>query len=125
MKPEEILHILEKGANFKFERCGSGWWGFGAINAFPECNEMSPHDYDTHYYRCKQLLENLPWNMVVKNPRYPKSEEYPTVNGEYITMLDCDEHMVICNTFRNGRWAVYNRTHVKWWMPISKLLRLF
>lgn len=126
MNTEEILNKLKEGANFKLERTDNGRYnGFGAINRFDECkienNPSSSWYNNVHYPAKKKILESLPWTGVVGNPRNPKDGEYPTENGDYITMLDCDEHAVWTNTFRNGHWLVYDRTHVKWWMPMPDM----
>ena len=73
--------------------------------------------YPDHYYRCKAELESLPWH-VVADPRNPKDCEYPSENGTYVTMLDCNEHEVLTNHFRDGFWTLYHKTHVKWWMKL-------
>lgn len=121
MTNQEILKGLKDGANFELKFENGYYSGFGAINRFEECkieNNPDPFWYNyVHYPKKKKILESLPWN-VVKNPRLPEEGEYPSEDGEYITMLDCDEHAVWANTFRNGHWLIYNRTHVKWWMPI-------
>lgn len=119
MTTNEILQALKEGANFEIEPKGTGW---GSISNFPECRNknggMTSHQYDIHYEKKKKILESIPWTNVVENPRNPKPEEYPTKDGEYITMLDCNEHEVICNMFRDGRWLLYDKTHIKWWMPV-------
>lgn len=114
MGSEEILRVLKEGANFEIEHKVAG--GFGAIDKFDECGKMSQQEYSKHYEQKRMLLESLPWN-VVKNPRNPMENEYPKENGTYLTMLDCDEHKVLLNTFKNGRWLFYHETHIKWWMP--------
>jgi hypothetical protein len=126
MTTEEILSKLKEGANFKLECTSSGHYnGFGAINRFDECkteNNPSPSWYNNvHYPTKKKILESLPWTGVVDNPYNPKEGEYPTENGDYITMLDCDEHAVWTNIFRDGHWLIYDRTHVKWWMPMPDM----
>lgn len=127
MEFREILEKLKEGANFelKFENGHLG--GCGAINKFDECKLDSGHTqywYDNvHYPEKKKILESLPWN-VVEHPRSPKPEEYPTEDGDYITMLDCDEHAVWHNEFHNGHWMIYNKTHVKWWIKIPEDYKL-
>ena len=117
MSSEEILRVLKEGANFEMEYKGAcGWCGYGSIRHFSEC-KYDLFDYNTHYNKKKKLLESLPWTKVVANPRNPRPDEYPTKDGEYITMLDCNEHEVLCNTFRDGRFLLYDKTHIKWWMP--------
>ena len=122
MNRQEILDILKEGANFTIDDTGHG---FGAINHFPECNtnsevHMTPYEYHwIHYPKMVRLLESLPWN-IVENPRHPKEDEYPTEDGVYITMMDCDEHAVHTNTFKDGKFSWMNRTHIKWWMKLPK-----
>jgi hypothetical protein len=117
----EILQKLKEGANFELKFENGEFDGYGAINKFDECKLDSGHTqywYDyVHYPEKKKILESIVWN-VVENPRNPKPEEYPSEDGDYITMLDCDEHAVWHNVFRNGGWLIYNRTHVKWWIKI-------
>lgn len=126
MTTKEIINALKEGGNFSFRKKGEFWVGHGAINNFPECNfNNTPHLTNAqysylHYPKKKQILESIPWTQIVENPRMPKEGEYPTEDGEYITMLDADEHAILINTFRNGHWCLYNETHVKWWMPFTK-----
>ena len=118
MNRKEILDVLKEGANFTIDETGHG---FGAINAFPECaGQMDQFTYMNIHYPVKaRLLESLPWN-VVKNPRNPKEGEYPTEDGEYITMMDCGEHEIHTNRFKDGRFSWMNRTHIKWWMKLPE-----
>ena len=116
MKTEELLLALKEGANFEMTKENFGYSGWGNILNFPECKEMSRSEYNYHYEKKKKLLESLPWTKVVENPRNPKEGEYPTEDGEYITMLDCNEHEVLTNRFRDGSWLLYHKTHIKWWM---------
>ena len=110
MSQEEIVKVLQEACAFDGTH--------GAINMCPQCENMSSFTYSyEHYPKMCKLLESLPWNKVVKDPRNPQPDEYPTEDGEYIVMLDCDEHAVWTNTVRDGYWVIYNRTHVKWWMP--------
>lgn len=117
MNRGEILEVLKVGANFQFDKDG---YGYGAINLCPECEGMSLWEYKyEHYPKMAELLESLDWN-VVENPRLPKDNEYPTEEGEYLTMLDCDEHSIFINRFREGHWTLYNKTHIKWWMKLPE-----
>lgn len=128
MEFNEILGKLKEAANFSMEKTSAGWTGHGSINSFPKWEipktaaELTrlKWEYRDHYLKSKEILESLPWKAVVDNPRCPKNDEYPDRDGEYITMLDCDEHAVWCNTFKDGSWVIYNRTHVKWWMPVPE-----
>lgn len=122
MEQDEILTVLKRCANFTPTKSQNGYFvGIGTIAHCPECATMRSYDYEIHYNKCKKELEALPWEGFVENPRLPKKNEYPTENGEYITMLDCNEHEILVNTFRNGSWLLYNKTHVKWWMPLTRL----
>jgi len=122
MNREDILNTLKEGANFTINENG---FGYGSINHFPECNMksekcMSPLTYyNIHYPTKARLLESLPWN-VVKNPRNPEEGEYPSEDGDYITMMDCDEHAVHTNTFKDGHFIWMDRTHIKWWMKLPE-----
>ena len=124
MEAKEILEKLKECANFELKSWPNGsYYGSGAINSCDECKDMTPaYYYNYHYPEKSKILESLPWN-VVENPRNPKPGEYPTEDGDYITMLDCDEHAVWHNKFRDGNWLIYNKTHVKWWMPITEEMK--
>ena len=122
MEARELFDRLNKAANFDLKKTESGIWiGSGAINMCPECKGMSMSEYDIHYNKMRRELESLPWIKTVQFPRRPLPEEYPTEDGEYITMLDADEHYILINTWRNGHWSLYDRTHVKWWMPLPNM----
>ena len=118
MESKEILKELKDGANFEMEQGLFGYHGWGSITHFKNVGQMTPSEYEAHYNKKKAILESLPWNKVVEDPRNPKPEEYPNEDGEFITMLDCNEHEVMVNRFSNGGFLMYNRTHVKWWMPV-------
>lgn len=130
MTTKEIIDALREGGNFKFHKNGTVWVGHGGINCFDICKldetghprGITEYDYIYHWYPVKKkILEAIPWTKEVKYPRAPAIyDEYPKEDGEYITMLDCDEHAILINTFRNGTWTLYNETHVKWWMPFTK-----
>ena len=100
-----------------------GYYGFGSINRCPQCKPekmtIGEHKY-VHYPKMAKLLESLPWEKVVQNPYNPKVDEYPTEDGIYITMMDCNEHEVCTNTFRDGNFSWMNRTHIKWWMKLPE-----
>lgn len=122
MKRDEILSVLKRCANFQLNEAEEGRVSdIGAICFCEGCKDMTETEYKAHYNQCKAELEALPWDGFVENPRLPKENEYPTENGEYITMLDCNEHEVLINAFRNGLWLLYHKTHVKWWMPLTRL----
>lgn len=122
MNRQEILDTLKKGANFTLDENGHG---FGAINNFPECNtnsevHMTSYEYHwIHYPKMVVLLESLPWN-VVENPMHPKEGEYPAEDGVYITMMNCGEHEIHTNTFKDGHFLWMDRTHIKWWMKLPE-----
>ena len=117
MTRQEILDILKEGANFSLDEKG---YGFGAVNRCPECKGITSDYYWYVLYPAKtKLLESLPWN-AVKNPRNPLPAEYPSEDGEYITMMDCNEHEVCTNTFRSGRFSWMDKTHIKWWMKLPE-----
>ncbi len=130
MTTKEIIEALREGGNFKFHKNGTVWVGHGGINCFDICKldetghpqGITEYDYIHHWYpKKKKILESIPWTKEVKYPRAPVIyNEYPEEDGEYITMLDCDEHAILINTLRNGTWTLYNETHVKWWMPFTK-----
>lgn len=110
MSREDILKILEEACAFDGTH--------GAINLCPQCDGMDHYTYcEVHYPKMKAKLEALPWTKEIRNPRHPEQDELPQEDGEYLTMLDADEHAVWTNSFRDGHWVIYNNTHVKWWMP--------
>ena len=116
MNKEEIYGILKEAAGFELD---NDKFGFGRINkTFKGDNN---YDYcNFHYPKMKTLLESLPWEKIVQNPYNPKADEYPTEDGEYITMMNCNEHEVCTNTFKNGNFSWMNKTHIKWWMKLPK-----
>jgi hypothetical protein len=120
MTEKEIYDILKSSVNFEVEKLSDGtYFGYGNIRRCEECIGMTWEYYLSHHYPDKVAeLESLPWTKVVKDPYNPQPEEYPTEDGEYITMMDCNEHEVYTNTFRDGHFSWMNRTHIKWWMPI-------
>jgi hypothetical protein len=114
MTRQEILDTLRRCASLEINENGDAEnIGSIAISWNPALI------YSDHYNRCKAELESLPWN-VVDNPRNPKDGEYPSEDGTYITMLDCNEHEVLTNDFMNGFWTLYHRTHIKWWMKLPE-----
>lgn len=124
MNRQEILDVLKTAANFELDENGHD---YGSINNFPECNLDSEDSMtlgwykSVHYPRMARLLESLPWDKVVRYPRNPQIyDEYPTEDGVYITMMDCDEHAIYTNTFKDGRFGWMNRTHIKWWMKLPE-----
>lgn len=124
MEPSEILEILKDCANFEIgkPKYGSFIYGFGSIYNCPICRGMSPEFYcSIHYPAMAKILESLPWTKIIENPRNPKPEDYPTEDGLYITMMDCNEHEICTNTFKDGNFSWMNKTHIKWWMPLSNL----
>ena len=127
MENKEILNILQKaaGAKFSFNSKGEIWLS-GSIAHCSESKGISEEKYINEVYpKMKSLLESIPWTKTVENPRNPKGNEYPEENGWYITMLDCNEHEILVNRFEKGDsgWSFYNKTHVKWWMPLTDELK--
>lgn len=120
MTKKEIFDILKEAANFELKQLGFGLYGYGSISHCPQCKNMSELEYTLHYNKMKNLLESLPWEKVVKNPRHPEVEEYPQEDGTYITMMDCNEHEVCTNEFNDGNFIWMNRTHIKWWMKLPE-----
>ena len=118
MDTKKILEILKKAANLEPELKNGKILGVGAINMCDKCKDMTEYEYRyEHYPNMSELLESLPWTHTIPTPRNPRETDYPDKPGEYLTMLDCNEHEVVCNTYHeDGRWTLYNRTHIKWWM---------
>ena len=116
---KEIFDILKEAANFEIQHCSFGPYGYGSIAHCPQCKGMTREEYSLHYEKMKQLLESIPWKKVVKNPRNPEADEYPKKNGTYITMMDCNEHEVCTNEFKDGQFTWMNKTHIKWWMKLT------
>jgi len=115
MNKEEIYKTLKKAAGFELDNNG---FGFGSIDKTFEGDNN--YEYSLHYPIMKTLLESLPWEKTVENPYNPEPDEYPTEDGVYITMMDCNEHEVCTNTFRDGHFTWMDRTHIKWWMKLPK-----
>lgn len=125
MEIKEIFEILKNCANFTLSFKNGNWYGCGAINYCSQCEKMSYVYYcNVHYPIMAKMLEALPWTKIVSNPRFPHNEEYPSEPGRYITMLDCDEHYVLINTYDGQNWSLYNNTHVKWWMPLPDMSQI-
>lgn len=104
MSPSDIIKVIEENTNFEL-KFNNGFYGYGSLSPSGKAD----------------ALERLPWTKTVSNPRNPKTSEYPFSDGYYITMLDCDGHAILVNTYRDKHWKLYDRTHVKWWMPLSVL----
>lgn len=123
MEPNKILEILKDCAGFKIEKLPFGTiHGFGSIKNCPICKDMSLEFYcSIHYPTMVKALESLPWTKNIEIPSNPKPEDYPTEDGLYITMMDCNEHEICTNTFKDGNFSWMNKTHIKWWMPLSNL----
>lgn len=128
MTRQEILDVLIRCALLKINENGDGetigsiarGWVFYSNHIKSENKSLDYYSsYQAYYDRCRAELESLPWN-VVADPRNPKDGEYPSEDGTYITMLDCNEHEVLTNDFRNGFWSLYHRTHIKWWMKLPE-----
>ena len=119
MTKKEIFDILKKATNFELKQLSSGPFGSGSILHSPEYNDG---DYESHYNKMKNLLESLPWEKVIKNPRLPEIDEYPKEDGIYITMMDCNEHEVCTNKFKDGKFTWMNKTHIKWWMKLPEYI---
>lgn len=114
MSPSEILQILKSNTGFILKYTNGLFHGYGSIY---KTNNLK----ETYSIKKESLEKSIPWTKTVSNPRNPKTDEYPDTDGDYITMLDCDGHAVLVNSYCNGKWELYNRTHVKWWMPLSVL----
>lgn len=115
MTKEEFLQILKDTTDFDFNQ--PHLIKIGAI-----CRAYTQSDktvsYDEFYNSAVRKLEELPWEMVVSNLRNPFPDEYPSEDCECICMLDCNEHEVLTNSFKNGNWNLYNKTHIKWWIKL-------
>ena len=120
MTRQEILDALMRCASLEINENGDAEhigsiarsWTFYLNHIKSEIKSWDYYSsYQAYYDRCKAELESLPWN-VVDNPRNPKDDEYPSEDGTYITMLDCNEHEVLTNDFRNGFWTLYHKTHI-------------
>lgn len=118
MTRKEILDVLRRCASVRINENGDAE-NIGSIARSWNPALHPGSTYPDHYYRCKAELESLPWH-VVADPRNPKDCEYPSENGTYVTMLDCNEHEVLTNDFRDGFWTLYHKTHVKWWMRLPE-----
>ena len=126
METKEILNVLKECADFELEYDENGRvHGFGNISIAASKKKITSEWYRNQFYpEAKRLLESLPWTKVVKYPRNPEIDgEDPTEDGIYLTMMDCNEHEVCTNTFENGRFYWMNRTHIKWWMPLSVITK--
>ena len=124
MTTEKIYNILKINAGFELD---TDKFGMGSIaktfkpkhGQWPNNDVVGEYIYE-HYPKCAKNLESLPWTCTVKFPRYPSENEYPTEDGIYITMMDCNEHEVCTNKFHDGHFAWMNKTHIKWWMKLPE-----
>lgn len=117
MTKEEIYSILKFAAGFELDEDN---FGSGSIaKTFSHSNSITEYMYE-HYPKMCEMLESLPWEKEIDNPRNPKRDDYPTEDGIYITMMDCNEHEVCTNTFHDGHFSWMNRTHIKWWMKLPE-----
>lgn len=118
MTTRELIQCLVECTNFQFRKLSDNhYYGSGAINNF---KNLTAESYPAHYDKCSKALEEIPWTFVVKNPRNPQPDEYPASDGRYLTMLDCNEHEVNIQNFRNGSFTLYNKTHIKWILPLPE-----
>ena len=125
MTPTEIFNILKEYAGFELKQTEHGVYAHGSINQHPKYRGISEWFYRRVYYTAaSQKLESLPWTKIVKDPRNPRENEYPTEDGVYITMMDCNEHEVCTNEFRDGHFVWMHKTHIKWWMKLPDNVRL-
>ena len=117
MTKEEIYRILKEAAGFELDEDN---FATGSIaKTFPH-NNSSIKYIGEHYPKMLQMLESLPWEKEINNPRNPNRDEYPTKDGIYITMMDCNEHEVCTNHFHDDHFTWMNRTHIKWWMKLPE-----
>lgn len=124
MSTKEIFDILKEAAGFELD---ADKFGTGSIaktfkskyGQWPN-NDVIQEYINEHYPKCAKMLESLPWTCNIKFPRYPSENEYPSEDGIYITMMDCNEHEVCTNKFHDGHFAWMNKTHVKWWMKLPE-----
>lgn len=124
MIKEEIFNILKIAAGFELDKNNLG---FGSINKTFQTkyenfsyNDVSLEYINEHYPKMKKMLESLPWEKEIINPRNLKEDDYPTEDGLYITMMDCNEHEVCVNLFHDDHFTYMNKTHIKWWMKLPK-----
>ncbi len=124
MTKNEICNILKIATGFELDEDN---FATGSISkSFKSKYENFPHNdimqeyINEHYPKMKKMLESLPWEKEIMNPRNPQPNDYPTEEGLYITMMDCNEHEVCTNEFHDGRFAWMNNTHIKWWMKLPE-----
>jgi len=104
MTNQEIINILNKTVGYnQYHRIGS-------IDYVARIYEVNDFEYPKYYNDAKEVIESLPWN------RYP---ELVPDQGDYLVMLDCDEHRVLEMTYKNNQWLMYP-THINWWMELPK-----
>lgn len=119
MTKTEFLDVIKEATALDIRKEGSR---FGSIaKAYIVSKKYKELSYKEFYKEMERKLEELPWEMVVSNPCNPLEEEYPTEDGKYITMLDCNECGVLVNSFIRNTWSVYHKSHIKYWIKLEKL----
>lgn len=94
-----------------------GMWRIGSALTEEELIAMSNLEYSWNYYpKIRKMIEDLPWIAV--------NEMLPPEDGEYLTLLDCNEHEIDKNCIKlkpDGKrhWGWCDR-HVCYWMPIPE-----
>ena len=125
MDTKYIINTLKEFTGISIRETNKTIVGSGSIDKAYCLTHTTGDQYPEFYNKAKKSLESIPWESEVRNPYHPKESEYPTEEGYYITMLDCDEHAVDINRFSNGHFCLYDRTHVKWWMKLPKDIKYF
>ena len=104
MKNKEIIETLKMAIGYNTN-------DFCISNIANTFNGTQLSKYQIHYMKMRDAIEKLPWISI--KDKLPDNEE------EYLTLLDCNEHEILTNRYRNGYWDMFN-THVCYWMPIPK-----
>jgi len=113
MTGKEIIKILSETVGYK----NDGTFVLGNfISSFDkktlESLHANPDIYHNELYpKMKKAVESLPWISV--------HDYMPDMEGKYLTLLDCNEHEVDCNTYKDRYWHWCHR-HVCYWMPIPE-----
>ncbi|WQJ53809.1 MAG: hypothetical protein [Wendovervirus sonii] len=108
MTNKQIIDILTQTVGYKKD------FVLGAIGSSlskDEFDKMGRIEYLQYYIKMRNMIESLPWISV--------KDKLPECDGQYLTLLDCNEHEIDNNWYKDKTWG-WCRTHVQYWMPIPE-----
>lgn len=118
MTNNELIKALKVAVGYDHEEAlkGSGMYRIGSALSDDEFMKIVDTYKSEYYPRVRALIEKLPW--ISTNDMLPETD------GDYLTLLDCNEHEIDVNHIRlypdgNRHWMWCDR-HVCYWMPIPE-----